>query len=81
MWASFLTVQLVHVVRVRLVSRFDFELTFRTTGHDPWFDSIEKCQAHGLERYSERGGTPPRLCVSLRRIYAFIWRALIRREE
>ena len=49
MRASFLTVQLVHVVRVRLVSRFDFELTFRTTGHDPWFDSIAKCQARGLD--------------------------------
>ncbi|MBO6035957.1 MAG: hypothetical protein J6P38_02580 [Acetobacter sp.] len=30
------------------VSRFGFDLTFRTTGHDPWLDSIEKCQAHAL---------------------------------
>ncbi|MBQ5516351.1 MAG: hypothetical protein IIT88_04635 [Acetobacter sp.] len=45
----FLTVQLDHFVRVRFVSRFGFDLTFRTTGHDPWFDSIAKCQAHGLD--------------------------------
>ncbi|MBO6036237.1 MAG: hypothetical protein J6P38_04050 [Acetobacter sp.] len=49
MWASFLTVQLDHFVRVRLVSCFGFELCFRATGHDPWFDSIAKCQAHGLD--------------------------------
>ncbi|MBO6086252.1 MAG: hypothetical protein J6P19_07665 [Acetobacter sp.] len=30
------------------VSRFGFDLCFRNTGHDPWFDSIEKCQARGL---------------------------------
>ncbi|MBQ5470186.1 MAG: hypothetical protein IIT54_06225 [Acetobacter sp.] len=38
-----------------LVSRFGFDLTFRTTGHDPWFDSIAKCQAHVLR---ERGYAP-----------------------
>ncbi|MBQ5773437.1 MAG: hypothetical protein IIW09_01175, partial [Acetobacter sp.] len=37
-----MTVQLVHVVRVRLVSRFGFDLTFRTTGHDPWFGGKEQ---------------------------------------
>ena len=25
---------------MRLVSRFGFDLTFRTTGHDPWFDEV-----------------------------------------
>ncbi|MBQ5516067.1 MAG: hypothetical protein IIT88_03160 [Acetobacter sp.] len=42
-----MTVQLDHFVRVRLVSCFGFELCFRATGHDPWFDFIAKCQAHG----------------------------------
>ncbi|MBQ3818712.1 MAG: hypothetical protein II846_06075 [Acetobacter sp.] len=49
---------------MRLVSRFGFDLTFRTTGHDPWFDSIAKCQAHGLERYSN-AGVCPRVCAFL----------------
>ncbi|MBO7351096.1 MAG: hypothetical protein J6U18_05875 [Acetobacter sp.] len=48
--ASFLTVQLDNflITLSECVSRFGFDLYSRTTGHDPWFDSIEKCQAHAL---------------------------------
>ncbi|MBO6085958.1 MAG: hypothetical protein J6P19_06150 [Acetobacter sp.] len=65
----FLTVQLETLSEC--VSRFGFDLTFRTTGHDPWFDSIAKFQAHALREFSKRGGYAP----ALRRIYAFIRRA------
>ncbi|MBO6085478.1 MAG: hypothetical protein J6P19_03665 [Acetobacter sp.] len=63
-----MTVQLDHFVRVRLVSCFGFDLTFRTTGHDPWFDFIAKCQAHGLR---ERGYAPAfvRFSTSHLRLY------------